>query len=358
MKRSCLIIVACSILFVSVTLTQTSLQKYEQNPILTPSPGAFDQSYAFDGYVLKEGSGFRMWYTGFGGDYSIGEASSPDEIHWTKYSLNPVLPPGPPGTFDETGPRVSSVLKDPSGYKMYYYAGSGLNLRVGLATSTDGYSWVKYSQNPILKPDGGGAWESIGTWNAMVIQEDALYKMWYQGWDGQHSSIGYATSGDGIHWSRYQNNPVMSHGEAGSFDEITAGAPRIVKEGTNYHMYYTGVSSAIVIQTGYAHSTDGIHWEKSVHNPVLSPGPAAWDSYYSPVSSALLYDNQFHVWYSGYGQSGTWQMGYATSTVSDGNPPPPAVPSLAPTGLIVLMILLIISATSTLRRRNIWTEHY
>ena len=84
---------------------------------------------------------------------------------------------------------------------------------IGVAFSKDMVHWQKYQGNPVLTP-GPGAYDNVSVKLASVIYQPPLYKMWYVGrYQGNYSySIGYTTSTDGIHWTKYAGNPVITRG--------------------------------------------------------------------------------------------------------------------------------------------------
>ena len=107
-----------------------------------------------------------------------------------------------------------------------------------------------------------------------VINDGGTYKMWYEGaaiWP--QFQIGYATSPDGITWTKHGSNPVLS-GTASGWDGFQVYAPSVVKDGGTYHMYYSGTDNDYSQRwsTGYATSADGIAWTKAVPKPGAAPG--------------------------------------------------------------------------------------
>src|SRR5262249_59122703 len=72
--------------------------------------------------------------------------------------------------------------------------------------------------------------------------------MWYAGRAGVFGAIGYATSLDGIAWTKYPTNQlplaVLMHGPAGSADSFRAADPSVLKDGTTWKMWYTGDDSS------------------------------------------------------------------------------------------------------------------
>ena len=102
-----------------------------------------------------------------------------------------------------------------------------------------------------------------------VIRNGSSYEMWYWAPGG----IGRATSDDGIHWSKDSSNPVLTEG----WNEMSVGQPYVLLEGGTYRMWFRqGLPSDSSI--GYAESFDGTHWTLSPCNPVLIPGymPGLW----------------------------------------------------------------------------------
>lgn len=311
------------LIFVSNSIfAQVDWEKHPSNPVLGAAmysdiSGSFDLTFAFSPTVIEENGNYRMWHTGYNGySFSIGEALSTDGVRWYSYRGNPILKAG---YNDGSGLRVSSVIKDKDGYKMYYYTGSGYYLKICLATSIDGINWIKQTANPILLPGAEGGWDDVGVWSANVICENGKYKMWYQGYDGMFSSIGYAYSDDGINWVKYSNNPVLLHGNDGEFDYLTAGEPRVIHNRGRYHMFYTSTNIFIRNQIGYAWSKNGIQWYKYSNNPVLSWGKnLEWDGMNVTASAVIVKDKKFHLWYSARGANGIWQIGYASSKIKEG----------------------------------------
>lgn len=127
--------------------------------------------------------------------------------------------------------------------------------------------WTRLSQDPILSPEGDG-FESAGTFNPSVVKHDGKYVMLYRAQDQQgKSSLGYATSEDGIHFKR-QPEPVMSaeapYEKGGGVED-----PRLQKIGNIFYLTYTGynnVDGAAAdkkeAQLCLATSTDLLHWQR------------------------------------------------------------------------------------------------
>ena len=102
--------------------------------------------------VIQDGSHYRMWYDGQGNSaWALGLAESSDGNTWTKSASNPVLKPGASGSWDDFYRGQTTILKEGSLYKMWYSGGptSG-SWQTGYSTSTNGVDWNIFSDYPVL----------------------------------------------------------------------------------------------------------------------------------------------------------------------------------------------------------------
>jgi predicted GH43/DUF377 family glycosyl hydrolase len=233
------------------------------------------------------------------------------QTDWTKHADNPVLSPGVSGSWDETSATVNTVLFHENIYKMWYEGDDGF----GYATSPDGINWIKDSlNNPVLEPGPAGAWDEMEINNASVLVKDNIYHMWYSGIDFIHDNrIGYATSLDGINWSKDSLNPVIDHGNPGSWDDEEVMHPFVIYKNDTLKMYYNG-HDGITQRILYATSIDGKNWDRFTQHPILEPGAGgAWDSDELGPLSVLYFNNSYHMWYTGWNFADYIQIGHATS---------------------------------------------
>ena len=135
---------------------------------------------------------------------------------WQKYSGNPVFGGfGVEGSWNSAPPTYILVFGhgfwDDTEYKFYPGGTNGRTHSIGYLTSPRLDSgWKYYSGNPVLTAGAFGDWDQKHVGNAMVIKDGSIYKMWYAGTDAKGvERIGYATSKDGIAWTKYANNPVL-----------------------------------------------------------------------------------------------------------------------------------------------------
>jgi len=264
--------------------------------------------------VISATGKYHMWYSGRGisfqnywGQYSLGYAESADGKDWDVSPANPILGPGQSGKWDDWYRGQVAVIYDGGLYKMWYSGGRRSGAwQTGYATSTDGLDWSIYAGNPVLQAGAAGSWDEEESDGPAVIKDGALYKMWYHGCNADYSvcSIGYATSSDGILWTKDPGNPVVLQGTTGTWDAGGLLLPRVVKNGATYEMWYHSNS-----KIGRATSPDGTNWTKDA-NPVLSTG---WDGAGVGGSSLLLEGGAYKMWTKS-GAGATLGIGYLEST--------------------------------------------
>lgn len=201
--------------------------------------------------VLYDGTLYKMWYLGAIGVGSpiqkVGYATSSDGVTWTKHTA-PVLIPGGNGGWDDFTISTMTVLFGGTRYLMWYSAEdySAGTTRIGVATSADGLSWTKYSNNPVLAPTPS-SWESGHVWAGPVFKNRNHYEMLYTGQTRDYPGrIGLAVSVDGFSWTRYKNNPILENGPVGSWDSITVVASCITEKENNLLLWYYGSDGELV----------------------------------------------------------------------------------------------------------------
>lgn len=138
---------------------------------------------------------------------------SNDECKVTKVADAPFFDVGKPGTFDDNGCTLSSVVKVSDEIRYLYYSGYELGQKVryrnfsGLAISHDaGVTFKRYSNAPILDRNDE---EFCFRCAPFVVLENGIFRMWYvAGSDWEEFAdtkkpryiIKYLESKDGIHW--------------------------------------------------------------------------------------------------------------------------------------------------------------
>lgn len=208
--------------------------------------------------VLIDDGKWKMWYGGQGNDGHdrISYAESPDGKHWNRIGV--VLE-------DKTANHINdpAVIKIGDRFFMYFTRAEKFVIdRIHVATSKDGVEWKQHGVALDAGPQD--AWDSLSVGRPTVIHEHDVFKMWYDGRKNfppctpvkdvpistdSHRYVGYATSNDGLTWSRHGDKPVFGN-DAGGID--------VKRIGDVYVMLYESHGG-----TRYAKSRDGVRWDDS-----------------------------------------------------------------------------------------------
>lgn len=243
----------------------TNWVDYPYNPIISSKRSYYDYYGVTQPQVLYENGLYRMYYFGI---YASAQkyvlyAESYDGIHWSYPVQNPILSPSAYG-WDSWAVHPGAVFKDDDNtYKMYYYGYSDQysQWHIGLATSVDGIIWEKYPQ-PILM--GTSGWEyQIGS--SSIIKKDGTYYLYYFGRTSPIYRIGLATSTDGINFTKFAGNPILSN--TASWEGTGVIYPTVIKEDAIFKMVYCNASGS---GFGLATSSNGIDWTKANNNPFFT----------------------------------------------------------------------------------------
>jgi predicted GH43/DUF377 family glycosyl hydrolase len=244
------------------TISDTSLYMYYGDS------AEVSVSNALETFVRYEG--FDKYHVG-----ATPRTVNPGE--WTRYTSNPVLSEGPPGAWDDHGATFASVIYDSlaAEFRMYYHGFSGSTHQIGLAVSPNGINWTKYAGNPVLTP-GPDAWDANQVRVPMVWKEGLTdYRMIYTGAGSGGMRVGYATSTDGITWTKHPSNPVFNDPTWASGDTENWG---VMKVGSEYLMWYSDFG---LRQSGIAVSTDLVNWTPYQSAPIFSSSGDPSDYRYS-----------------------------------------------------------------------------
>ncbi len=267
------------------------------NPVTGLNHDANHALVKYDPGGFGHGVYYKIWYWDpNAGIYTINTlryAESVDGVNWTndqpltQDATYPLVTGGPSGWNRGSygpcdlvyNPNGSSTLDDSdlwnNRYVLYYMGTNGSNEYIGLAYSSDGKHWKRWGNDPILRPcdencSSGTCWDYCGVGYCRVINIAGSWHMWYGGGPNTNHGIGYATSSDGINWTKHPDNPIF-------------------------------------------HKNDGILWRNSrTYTP--------WVLYDPDRFSGHGDAQPFKMWFSGTSTDSKYSVGYATADPVDAGP--------------------------------------
>jgi predicted GH43/DUF377 family glycosyl hydrolase len=243
---------------------------------------------------------------------------------FTKHPDNPVFDVGEGDAWDNAVVSEAKVIFDGARFHLWYAARQRLEtptgrrkspMLAGYATSPDGLRWTRHPDNPIMVPGPVGSPDANHVYPPYVLFDGHEFRMWYSAHDFEEWSINYAVSTDGAAWQKHASNPLMRAAHDGRWDENFISEPSVLWNGQRFEMWYNGGSERTsTLRVGYAWSDDGLVWHKWEPDEwILDVGPlGAWDDF-SVARVHVLYDGErYQMFYEGHDAT-SWRVGYAWS---------------------------------------------
>jgi hypothetical protein len=291
------------------------VQWVKQGLVFCPSGQAdWMASHASHAVALpRGGDDFRIFFTCRDrtnrGHVAWLDAEITDSLRLLRVAPEPVVSPGPPGSFDDSGCTLGCLVEQ-GGRTFLYYMGWNLGVTVpcrnsiGLAIGNGTGPFEKYSLAPILDRSGVDPYTLS---YPCILLEGGRWRMWYgsnlrwggKQWDMDHV-IKYAESVDGLHWRR---DGVIALG-LDRPGEYTLCRPWVVRDGGVYRMWFCHRGAAY--RLGYAESADGWHWHRRPAEVGIDVSGAGWDSEMLAYPSVFRHRGRWHLLYTGnrYGRTG------------------------------------------------------
>lgn len=227
-------------------------------------------------------------------------------------SSRPVLEPGRPGMFDDSGAMASCIVRH--GDVMYlYYVGWNRSVTVpfrnalGLAVSHDGgRQFRRFAEGPILDRS---IHDPSFVASAAVLVEGGQWRMWYQscvGWNPapnglQHKyHLKYAESDDGVEWYRDGRVAIDFRDDL----EYAIAQPSVLAGPEGYTMWYSHRGPSYRI--GLARSADGLAWRRDDAAAGIDVSEAGWDAEMIEYPCVFQHEGACYLLYNGnqYGKTG------------------------------------------------------
>jgi hypothetical protein len=302
--------------------------KKNDNPLFGISSG----ENRSDPVVIYDEGKYKMWVTFIPGlaDPRIVYSESDDGQNWSDGVV--VIPSSGNQSDWDYYRGAGTVLRINDTLKMWY-CGQGQtgwwNSAIGYAWSLDGLSWNP-RQMPVLQRSGPQSWDC---WNAGptpgVYYDGTIYHMFYSAITDSTPgtimkfAIGYAYSGDGIHWTKDpRNEPVINLGPYGSFNQLRSYSSQVFNYKDTLRMLFQGFDGTSVsgacyyFNMGYAYSTDnGWNWTVTGDTSLAVGDSGTWDMYFVGNPSIIFHKGYFRMWYMGKGIFNQLNVGYAHEDV-------------------------------------------
>ncbi len=238
------------------------------------------------------------------------DVNDPSKV--TNISQEPILAPGPLGSFDDSGAMMSWLVND-GDRKLLYFQGWNLGVTVpfynsiGIAIANGTGSFEKISRAPSL---GRDEVDPFFCGNPCVLKDDAVWRMWYLSCDRwvhddnaqpkHYYHLKYAESADGLTWKKSGYASIDFKCD----EEYAIARPCVIKDGALYKMWYCYRGDRYRI--GYAESEDGVAFERKDELAGIDRSEDGWDSDMIEYPHVFDCEGERYMLYNGndYGKSG------------------------------------------------------
>ena len=307
------------------------IKKYKKNPLDIPIYEGLGVVHPSVLYFPEGFNGYKFWlyYTPFPPESAENPClvRSNDGINFTDKGVsNPLITPSTSG-FD------SLYLADPdvvfvNGKFFILYCGheSGGVGKIGLAESKDGKNFLKYENNPILKPtqvcELGDSLEC-----PTCYFDGKIFHVLYEARGLRKVCIAFGESLYNL--QKYEGNPLFEGGPKtlvqrlghifpfsllfrasapfkGTWDAEAVNHLKLYRFDEHHYLFYVGRdklwSHNPTMSLGLARSRDLKSWRKYDRNPIMSPS-RGWESQHIYRASPVKVGNQIYLYYSAFSRN-------------------------------------------------------
>ena len=232
--------------FVIGIAVSDNLEDWEEVGVILPEQEAEGRGLAAPGAIVLDGV-IHLFYQSYGQfprDY-ICHATSVDGFYFERDETNPVVVPE--GDWNVHRAIDADVVVFGDELLLYWVTRDPemkiQMLGVSSAKLGSGFhrgDWVQRCSGPILKPEL--PWEKTCIEAPAAIARDGRVWLFYAGaYNCSPQQIGCAVSGDGIHFERLGETPLLANGPAGAWNASESGHPYVFEDedGTVY-LFYQG----------------------------------------------------------------------------------------------------------------------
>lgn len=237
-----------------------AFQAVPENPVFTADAGRWDTKIRERGWILKDESGWTLWYTGYDPArqpplMNLGLATSSDGISWTRSSENPIV----------RDYWVEDMMVVKRGHEYFMFAESAQD-QSQLLKSSDGIHWQRQGNLDVRLTNGQPIPAGpIGTPTALF--EDGVWNLFYERRD---AGIWLARSTDMKIWKNVSDDPLIVPGPE-PYDSLMIAMNQVIRIGDTWVAVLHGTSTPEKPRewcTYLATSPDLVHWTKDPRGPL------------------------------------------------------------------------------------------
>lgn len=210
----------------------------------------------------------------------------PELVEFTPYEQKPVFAGRGPGHWDEMIRERGWILREGDLYHLWYtgYTLPESNVKhLGYATSPDGLTWTRYPDNPVYTDH----WVE----DMMVLKLGATYYMFAE---GENDRAELLTSTDAVHWT-WQGTLDVRRADGKPLTPGPFGTPTVFHEDGTWYLFYERDDEAIWL----ASSKDLKIWTNVQDEPVLKRGPETYDQDMIALDQVVKYKGRYYAYYHG-----------------------------------------------------------
>lgn len=205
----------------------------------------------------------------------------PELVRFTPYPGNPVFAGTGRDTWDRKIRERGYILREGGTWHLWYTGYNpdrGRMMRLGYATSPDGLKWTRYAGNPIF--------DKVWTEDMCVVKHGDTYFMFAE---GLHDVAHTLTSTDRIHWQEHGSLDVRTR-DGKPLLPGPYGTPTVWIEGAVWNLFYERGDRGIWL----ARSTDGKVWTNVQDAPVIARGPEAYDRSAVALNQVIEHQGRYY----------------------------------------------------------------